>query len=184
MGHTRHTIHDTQHHTMADIPESGMVDKSLDDLILESARLAVQLRKRFKSQSNSTSGRYYTYALLLQDECVYVGSSNNIYIRLMEHLYDSTMTSNWIKEHGPVIRVLEVIRNSTPEDETYKTLEYMTMFGWESVRGAGWCKVDLRNPPGALHTFVRNRSDFDYMSRREIDDVLKISRDLYETMSG
>lgn len=178
MGLKTHRMCDAlQNATMSDVE----TDKSLDDLILESARLAVQLRKRFKSQSSST-GRYYTYALLLQDECIYVGSSNNIYIRIMEHLYDPSMTSNWIKEHGPVIRVLEIVRNSTPEDETYKTLEYMTTFGWESVRGAGWCKVDLRNPPTALHAFARTRSDFDYMSRREIDEVLKVSRDLYETM--
>jgi len=156
--------------------------KSLDDLILESAKLAVQLRKKFKAQHRETTGRYYTYALLLQDECIYIGSSNNIYIRLMEHIYDQVMSSNWVKEHGPVIRVLEIIRNSTPEDETYKTLEYMTMFGWQSVRGASWCKVDLRHPPQALHTFQRTRADFDYLTRKEIDDVLRISKDLYETM--
>lgn len=100
----------------------------------------------------------------------------------MEHMYDSKMSSNWVKEHGPVIRVLEIIRNSTPDDETYKTLEYMTLFGWESVRGSSWCKVDLRNPPGALATFQRNRSDFDYMSRKEINEILRISKDLYDTL--
>jgi len=162
--------------------DTSLTTKSLDDLILESAKLAVQLRKKFKAQQRETTGRYYTYALLLQDECIYVGSSNNIYIRLMEHIYDQTMSSNWVREHGPVIRVLEIIRNSTPEDETYKTLEYMTMFGWQSVRGASWCKVDLRHPPQALHTFQRTRADFDYLTRKEIDDVLRISKDLYETM--
>ena len=162
--------------------DPSLTTKSLDDLILESAKLAVQLRKKFKAQQRETTGRYYTYALLLQDECIYVGSSNNIYIRLMEHIYDQTMSSNWVREHGPVIRVLEIIRNSTPEDETYKTLEYMTMFGWQSVRGASWCKVDLRHPPQALHTFQRTRADFEYLTRKEIDDVLRISKDLYETM--
>lgn len=157
-------------------------NKSLDDLILESAKLAVQLRKKFKAQHRETSGRYYTYVLLLQDECIYVGSSNNIYIRLMEHIHDQSMSSNWVKEHGPVIRVLEIIKNSTPEDEAYKTLEYMTMFGWQSVRGASWCKVDLRHPPTALHTFTRNRADFEYLSRKEIDTILNTSKDLYETM--
>ena len=168
--------------------ETETTEKSLDDLILESARLAVQLRKRFKAghgeDFTGNPGRYYTYALLLQNECIYVGSSNNIYIRLMEHLYDQTMSSNWVKEHGPVIRVLEVIRNSTPVDETYKTLEYMSLFGWESVRGAGWCKVDLRNPPAALVGFSRTRSDFEYLSRKEINDVLQISKDLFETMTS
>jgi hypothetical protein len=155
-------------------------EKSLDELVIESARLAVQLRKRFKS-GHGNQGRYYTYVLLLQDECIYVGSSNNIYIRLMEHHYDPTMSSNWVREHGPVIRVLEVIRDSSPVDETYKTLEYMSLFGWESVRGAGWCKIDIRQP-AALTLFERTRADFNYLTRTEIDDVLRISKDLYDTM--
>ena len=100
----------------------------------------------------------------------------------MDHLYETAMSSNWVREHGPVIRVLEVIRNSTTEDETYKTLEYMTMFGYESVRGAAWCKVELRNPPTALHSFARNRSNFDYLHRKEVDTVVQISRNLYETL--
>lgn len=160
------------------------MEKSLDDLVLESARLAVQLRKRFKEQQgeHGTQVRYYTYVLLLQDECVYVGSSNNIFIRMMEHFYDTGMSSNWVREHGPAIRVLEIIRNSNPDDETYKTLEYMSLFGWESVRGAGWCKLDLRNQPAALTTFVRDRCDFEYLTRKEINEILKTARNLYDVM--
>ncbi len=159
-------------------------DKSLDDLILESARLTVQLRKRFKAQQDDGNTPRYTYVLLLQDECIYIGTTTNIFIRLMDHLHETAMTSNWVKEHGPVIRVLEVIKNSTIEDETYKTLEYMTTFGYESVRGASWCKVELRNPPGALHTFTRNRTDFEYVSRKEIDTIVQTARSLYDTLNA
>ena len=161
-------------------------EKSLDELILESARLTVQLRKRFKAQQDdpSSGNPRYTYVLLLQDECIYIGTTTNIFIRLMDHLHETQMSSNWVREHGPVIRVLEIIRHSTLEDETYKTLEYMTMFGHESVRGASWCKLELRNPPGALHAFVRNRADFEYLSRKEIDDVVQIAKGLYETLNS
>ena len=160
-----------------------MEEKSLDALILESAQLAVQLRRRCKEVSPGNSPRF-TYVLLLQDECIYVGTTTNIYIRLMDHLHDTAMSSNWVREHGPVIRVLEIIRNSTPEDETYKTLEYMSMFGHESVRGAGWCKVELRNPPAALHGFVRDRGGFEYLQRKEIDEIIGIARNLYDTMNS
>lgn len=161
-----------------------MTEKSLDELILESARLTVELRKRIKSQQTEGNNPRYTYVLLLQDECVYVGTTTNIYIRLMDHIHETPMSSNWVKEHGPVIRVLEIIKNSTIEDETYKTLEYMTLFGHESVRGASWCKLELRNPPGALQCFARNRMDFEYLQRKEIDDVIHISRSLYDTMNS
>jgi hypothetical protein len=163
-----------------------MPEKTLDELILESARLTVQLRKRFRAQRDdgTSENPRYTYVLLLQDECVYIGTTTNIFIRLMDHLHETTMTSNWVREHGPVIRVLEIIRNSTIEDETYKTLEYMTMFGYESVRGASWCKLELRHPPAAFHTFRRDRSDFEYVYRKEIDEIVQTARDLYETMNS
>jgi len=160
-----------------------MAEKTLDELILESAHLAVQLRKRLrKGQNDEGPARYYTYVLLLQDECIYVGSSNNIYVRLMEHLHETEMSSNWVREHGPVIRVLEISKNASPDDETYKTLEYMSLFGWQSVRGAGWCKMEVRNPPAALTAFCRDRADFEYLSRREIDEIVAVSRQLYDTM--
>jgi len=160
-----------------------MADKTLDDLILESARIAIQLRNKFKEEKDDPTARFFTYALLLQDECVYVGSSNSIYMRLMEHMHDQERSSIWVREHGPVIRVLEVVRNSKHDDETYKTLEYMNLFGWQSVRGAGWCKLELRGPPAALHTFERDRADLNYMTRKEIHDALEIARSLSRDMN-
>lgn len=150
----------------------------LEELFLESERIQIQLRKRFKKERADPDARYYTYALLLQDECVYVGSTSSLRIRLMEHLHGTSNSSQWVREHGPVIRVLEVTKNSRAEDEAYKTLEYMTLFGWESVRGAGWAKVEMRNPPGALQAFERNRCDFEHLSRKEINDAVFAARNL------
>ena len=31
-----------------------------------------------------------------------------------------------------------------------KTLEYMSLFGWQHVRGSYWCRSDMRAPPPAL----------------------------------
>jgi hypothetical protein len=156
----------------------------LETLFLEQARLQIKLRKRFRVERTDPNARYYTYALLLQNECVYVGSTNCLYMRLMEHLHETAMSAQWVREHGPVIRVLEVSKNCKGVDEAYKTLEYMTMFGWESVRGAGWARVDMRGPPAALHEFVRTRTDFEYLGRKEIDEAIAIARDLASDMAS
>lgn len=158
-----------------------MDQKTLEELTLESARLMLHLRKRLKSEQSDPSAKYYyTYVLLLQNENIYVGSTNHLYLRLMEHFCEAERSSQWVRLHGPIIRVLEVVRNSKADDETYKTFEYMTLFGWKSVRGAAWCKIDQRGPPAALHGFSRNRCDFEYLTRQEIDDAIKMARSLAE----
>lgn len=154
------------------------MEESLNDLLLQRARLDIELRKRLKHIKN----RYFTYVLLLQNNNIYVGSTNNLFLRLLEHLHETELSSHWVRLHGPVIRVLEVSTQAQVEDECYKTLEYMHMFGWESVRGGSWCKVDLRGPPAALHTFKRDRGDFQYLSREEIDKAVSISRQLAEDL--
>jgi hypothetical protein len=84
----------------------------------------------------------------------------------------TSSSSVWVREHGPVQRVLEIVEDSTADDEKYKTLEYMSTFGWERVRGAGWCRSQMRAAPAALDAFVRDRADFAYMSRPRISGVV------------
>lgn len=159
--------------------DDDVAEKSLEQLTLETAKLMLQIRKRLQTQQNDPNAKYYfVYVLLLQNDNIYVGSTNNLYIRLMEHHCESERSSQWVRLHGPVKRVLEVTRNARADDETYKTLEYMSMYGWQSVRGAAWCKPDVRGPPAALAVFTRDRADFNYLSRSEIDDALKIALDL------
>jgi predicted GIY-YIG superfamily endonuclease len=167
--------------------EQNMNDDDLDALIRESAKMSILLRKRMRSAGKGgggSGGRFYTYVLLLQDDCIYVGSSNNIYTRMMDHFFDREMSSIWVREHGPVARVLEITKNAAADDERYKTLEYMTTFGFESVRGDSWCKLDLRNSPAPLAEFKRDRCDFEYMSRSEIDEVIQTSKELYGILTA
>jgi hypothetical protein len=161
--------------------QDSMTEQSLDELALESAKLLLQVRKRLKAEQTDSSAKYfYTYVLLLQNNNIYVGSTNHLYIRLMEHMHCGERSSQWVRLHGPVIRVLEVCRNSKADDETYKTLEYMSLFGWQSVRGASWCKLDLRGPPNCLKTFCRSRSDFEYLTRDDIDHAVHVAHELAE----
>ena len=139
---------------------------------LASARTSVQLRRTLAKRKRDPSARYFTYTLLLRDGNVYVGSTDNVYVRLLDHYLMTSSSSVWVREHGPVQRVLEIVENSTADDEKYKTLEYMSLFGWERVRGAGWCRSQMRSPPAALDAFVRDRADFAYMPRSGICGVV------------
>lgn len=139
---------------------------------LASAQTSVRLRRTLAKRKRDPSARYFTYTLLLRDGNVYVGSTDNVYVRLLDHYLMTSSSSVWVREHGPVQRVLEIVEDSTADDEKYKTLEYMSMFGWERVRGAGWCRSQMRSAPAALDAFVRDRADFAYMSRPRISDVV------------
>ena len=139
---------------------------------LASARTSVQLRRTLAKRKRDPSARYFTYTLLLRDGNVYVGSTDNVYVRLLDHYLMTSSSSVWVREHGPVQRVLEIVEDSTADDEKYKTLEYMSTFGGERVRGAGWCRSQMRAAPAALDAFARDRADFAYMSRPRISDVV------------
>lgn len=140
--------------------------------MLEAAKLNVRIRREYARMKRDVGARFYTYVLLLQKGKMYCGSSDNIYTRLLDHSLGTPSAALWVKEHGPIERVVEIARNCGRDDETYKTLEYMSLFGWENVRGAGWCKVDMRAPPAALETFDRDPvRPAEYMSRKEVDAV-------------
>lgn len=146
----------------------------IEGLLLDAARLSVLIRREYGRIKRHPPARYYTYVLQLQDDKMYVGCSDNLFTRLTEHRLLSSSAAVWVREHGPVRRVVEVSLNCAPDDEHYKTLEYMSMFGWENVRGAGWCRVAMRAPPAALADFQRDPGrHFEYMSRRDIDAVVR-----------
>lgn len=163
--------------TPPDSPGKGK--DSLEELLLKSAELNVQIRRLYQTVKPSAETRYYTYVLLLQRGRVYVGNSDNIYVRLMEHFLQSNHSSQWVREHGPPVRVMELIRNSSSDDETYKTLEWCDLLGHDNVRGAAYCKLEYRGPPPALMNFRRDpQRTFEYMSRDEIDEVVRVSKKL------
>ena len=145
---------------------------ALNALLLQHARTGVQINKLLATLKRDSSARYFTYVLLLQRGNIYVGSSESIYKRLLDHWMMSPSSSLWVKEHGPIDRVLEISVNSTVDDERYKTLEYMSIFGHQRVRGGGWCRVASAGPPADLVDFTRGRSDFEYLSRKDIDSIM------------
>ena len=153
----------------------------LEKMLLLNAQLAVGIKRAYRRVKADPAARYFTYVLLLQDAKFYVGCTDNIYNRLLDHCTMSSSSSVWVREHGPVARVVEVSRNCRRDDEAYKTLEYMSMFGWKNVRGAAYCRSAMRAPPAPLAEFRRDPTrHFDYMSRQEIDAVVAAVRELVE----
>ena len=157
----------------------------MESLLLQSARLALTVRHQYARFKRDPGAKYYTYVLQLQNGKFYVGETDNIYTRLLDHKLMTSSSALWVKHHGPIERVVEVCRNSGKADELYKTLQFMTMFGWENVRGSSYCKVQMSNPPEALKTFSRDRDgEFEHLTREEIDGVLGALRELEALLPG
>lgn len=141
-------------------------------LLYESALVAAAVRDMYKRIKSHQDARFFTYVLLLQQGKIYVGSTDNIYSRLADHFSCSPSSALWVREYGPPIRVIEVIKNCCAEDEQYKFTEYADKFGFENVRGGGCCRLVISNEPPSVKNFQRRRDDFEYMSRAEIDDIM------------
>ena len=156
--------------------------EALELMLQNSARLTVGIKRAYSRVKRDPSARYFTYVLMLQNQKFYVGVTDNIYNRLLDHCSMSPSSSVWVREHGPVKRVVELSRNGRKDDENYKTLEYMSMFGWKNVRGAGYCRSVMGAPPAPLADFRRDDTRrFDYFSRPEIDQVVATVRELMES---
>ena len=151
------------------------IDQELDALRIQQAHHFVRIRKRgiecYGEQWDSQKN--YIYVLELQGGMIYVGRTENIYMRLYCHLHCQEMSSQWVRMNHPVKQVIEIIRDCNVEDEKDVTLEWMSKLGWERVRGSYWVKNTLRGPPRSLDSFRRTRT-YKYMTRQEIDMILKV----------
>ena len=86
------------------------------------------------------------YVLELENNKFYVGLSENVNNRLANHFNGGA--SVWTKLHKPIKLVECVIGDSLLEKS--KTLEYMSKFGWQNVRGYCWSMTNLQKPPKEL----------------------------------
>lgn len=151
-------------------------------MLLRSAKLAVAVRCEYTRIKSNPQAKYFTYTILLQDNRLYVGATDNLYLRLLEHCLMSSASACFVKEYGPPIRLVEVVRDSTLHDERYKTLEYMSLFGWQNVRGSHYCRLEMRNPPADLKEFCRDRNDFQYLTPLELEDTWRAVKGMAQDM--
>lgn len=157
-------------------------DADLLRVLLENTRSNLNVRQAYARRNRSVEDRFFTYALLLQDGKIYVGSTNNIYQRLLDHSMMTTSSSLWVREHGPVKRVLEITTKAPPGAEAERTLEYMSIFGWEAVRGGGWCKMKMSSPPASLEDFTRGQMPHNFLPRSRITEIWRAIDKLSDEM--
>jgi len=85
----------------------------------------------------------YIYVLQLVEDRYYIGRTTNILNRIEQHFigYGAIYT----KKYKP-IKVIEIVEELSKDDEKNKTLEIMNKYGWEKVRGAQWCSLEIKKP--------------------------------------
>ena len=80
------------------------------------------------------------YVLLLDENKYYVGKTNNLSLRILQH--NSSNGSSWTKKYKP-IKIVKTIRCNDKFDEDKYTLEYMEKYGILNVRGGSFCDIML-----------------------------------------
>lgn len=151
--------------------------RELEEHMLGLARATVEVRRQLRS-----AHRFWVYVIELNNGFFYVGETDNIWLRLVHHISASPSSAKWVRRHG-FRRVIEVVRNAGPEAETTKTLQWMSMFGWERVRGASFCALDLPGPPTALASFDRFAHAYDHLTAQEVAQVEATARELAQLLS-
>lgn len=86
--------------------------------------------------------RNYIYVLKLIDNRYYVGRTGNILTRIKQHFTNGGAI--YTKKYRP-LKVIEIEEEKTRDDEKIKTLAIMEKYGWENVRGACWCCLEIKN---------------------------------------
>ena len=85
----------------------------------------------------------YIYVLKLVEDRYYVGRTSNILRRIKEHFTEEGAL--YTKKYKP-LKVIEVEEEKSREDERIKTIITMENYGWEKVRGACWCSLEIKKP--------------------------------------
>jgi hypothetical protein len=85
----------------------------------------------------------YIYVLSLEQNKYYVGKTDNISLRLIQHINENG--SEWTKKYTPK-NIIEVIPNCTDYDEDKYVIKYMTEHGINNVRGGTFSQIKLSTP--------------------------------------
>jgi len=157
-----------------------------DELLLASATNTISIRSMYtqywKSRQQPPT-RFFTYVLLLQHGKIYVGSTDNIYVRLTDHFTCSSSSAAWVREYGPPERIVEIVIGGPADTESYLYCLYADRFGYTNVRGGSVCKLMVDHEPAVVRTFQPDDRQMRRLSRADItrvqakvEQLIKISR--------
>lgn len=96
-----------------------------------------------KCTSHIPDGPEVIYRLTLNNGKYYVGRTNNIQRRFLEHSLG--VGANWTKIHPPVSNVIVTSPLHKPQDEDAAVKEMMTEHGIDNVRGGSYCNYNLND---------------------------------------
>lgn len=153
--------------------------KHLREAAISQVRVGNEYKKLNRDFNGTSGSRYFTYALLLDQDKIYVGETDNIYTRLLNHFEMTKSSAAWVKKYGPVKRILEITYNAPEGAEKERFLEYASIFGFENVRGSYWCRTaGNASKPYFLDEFERGKTHHNFMSRAEIRQIERDIRQL------
>lgn len=104
-----------------------------------------------------SSGAQYLYILELNNDCFYVGHTENLAVRLWEHFMSPNVgAASWTSLHRPrqVIHCIQIqgSRREFDQNERLYTLMLAKLKGFEKVRGGPFCAVN----PKHISTWKQN----------------------------
>jgi predicted GIY-YIG superfamily endonuclease len=111
----------------------------------------------------------YIYVLQLIENRYYVGRTSNILRRIEEHF--TGFGAIYTKTYKP-IKVIEVQEELTSNDERIKTIEIMEKYGWEKVRGACWCSINITKPNFEKNKKSKSKKNKKFVSHNN-DEIIK-----------
>ena len=88
----------------------------------------------------------HVYTLLLEDDCYYVGFTQDPQVRICSHFLGAG--SKWTILHKP-IDIISIKPGDTLL-ETLTTLTLMIKYGYERVRGGSYTNIDMKKQPACL----------------------------------
>jgi predicted GIY-YIG superfamily endonuclease len=122
--------------------------------------------------SNLDITRNYIYVLQLIEDRYYVGRTGNILRRIQEHF--TGCGALYTMKYKP-LKLIEIKEELTNTDERNKTIEIMNKYGWEKVRGAHWCSLEIKKP-----NIEKNKKYKVNKDKKEVKyDIDKNIRELY-----
>ena len=88
----------------------------------------------------------YVYVLSLEDDCYYVGWSQDIQVRICSHFLGAGSKQTQLHNSIDIISIKE----KDTLRETLTALIFMVKYGFEKVRGESYTKVEATKPPCCL----------------------------------
>lgn len=89
----------------------------------------------WESEHNRPPRGKQVYVLELEGGCYYIGRTGNLRRRVHQHFIGTG--AKFTRKHEPLKLIAHYPGAS--REERKLTLEYAAKYGWDKVRGAGWC---------------------------------------------